>query len=149
MVANKCLVCGSSNFRADRALSGRLVCNSCGTPFGVGRRRNNKSTIYKNFSLNNKYFQKNKPTDVLSFPLYKDLTRILELNRDHEEDLGDMFINRKIVKNQAQIYEKSFVDELQFIIIHGLLHLVGYSHENEKELRKTEDKLMEVIWNGS
>ncbi len=100
-------------------------------------------------SLNNKYFQKNKPTDVLSFPLYKDLSRILELNRDHEEDLGDMFINRQIVKKQAQIYEKSFVDELQFIIIHGLLHLVGYSHENEKELRKTEDKLMEVIWNGS
>ena len=100
-------------------------------------------------SLNNKYFQKNKPTDVLSFPLYKDLSRILELNRGHEEDLGDMFINRQIVKKQAQIYEKSFVDELQFIIIHGLLHLVGYSHENEKELRKTEDKLMEVIWNGS
>jgi len=100
-------------------------------------------------SLNNKYFQKNKPTDVLSFPLYKDLSRILELNRDHEEDLGDMFINRQIVKKQAQIYEKSFVDELQYIIIHGLLHLVGYSHENEKELRKTEDKLMEVIWNGS
>ncbi len=100
-------------------------------------------------SLNNKNFQKNNPTDVLSFPLYKNLNRILELNRDHEEDLGDMFINRKIVKKHAHIYEKSFVDELQFIIIHGLLHLIGYSHENEKELRKTEDKLMEVIWNGS
>ena len=35
MIANKCLVCGSSNMRADRALSGRLVCNSCGTPYGV------------------------------------------------------------------------------------------------------------------
>ena len=35
MIANKCLVCGSSNLRADRALSGRLVCNSCGTPFGA------------------------------------------------------------------------------------------------------------------
>ena len=103
----------------------------------------------KSKSLNNKNFQKNNPTDVLSFPLYKNLSRILDLNRDHEEDLGDMFINRKIVKKHAQIYEKSFVDELQFIIIHGLLHLVGYSHENEKELRKTEDKLMEVIWNGS
>ena len=62
--------------------------------------------------LNNKYFQKNKPTDVLSFPLYKDLSRILELNRGHEEDLGDMFINRQIVKKQAQIYEKSFVMSL-------------------------------------
>ena len=54
MIANKCLVCGSSNLRADRALSGRLVCNSCGTPFGVGRGRNKKIN-YFNFSLNNKY----------------------------------------------------------------------------------------------
>ena len=41
--------------RADRALSGRLVCNSCGTPFGVGRRANNKKIIYNKLSLNNKY----------------------------------------------------------------------------------------------
>jgi hypothetical protein len=41
--------------RADRALSGRLVCNSCGTPFGVGRRVNNKNGIYSKFSFNNKY----------------------------------------------------------------------------------------------
>ncbi len=56
MIANKCLVCGSSSLRADRALSGRLVCNSCGTPLGVGRRVNNKKNIYNVFTLNNKYF---------------------------------------------------------------------------------------------
>ena len=56
MIANKCLVCGSPNLRADRALSGRLVCNSCGTPFGVGRRVNNKTSIYSKLSFNNKYF---------------------------------------------------------------------------------------------
>ncbi len=100
-------------------------------------------------SINNKYFQKNNPADVLSFPLYKNLDKILELNKDNDEDLGDMFINRKIVKRHAQIYENSFVAELQFIIIHGLLHLVGYSHKNEKELRKIEDKLMKMVWNGS
>ena len=41
--------------RADRALSGRLVCNSCGTPFGVGRRVNNKTSIYSKFLFNKKY----------------------------------------------------------------------------------------------
>ena len=56
MIRNKCLVCGSSNLRADRALSGRLVCNSCGTPLGVGRGVNNKTKTYNKFSLNNKYF---------------------------------------------------------------------------------------------
>ena len=55
MIANKCLVCGSSNLRADRALSGRLVCNSCGTPFGVARRARNKTSIYNKVTLNNKY----------------------------------------------------------------------------------------------
>ena len=55
MIANKCLVCGSSNLRADRALSGRLVCNSCGTPYGVGRRVKNKTSIYRKLALNNKY----------------------------------------------------------------------------------------------
>ena len=56
MIINKCLVCGSSNLRADRALSGRLVCNACGTPAGVIRRVKNKTSIYSKFSLNNKYF---------------------------------------------------------------------------------------------
>ena len=43
--------------RADRALSGRLVCNSCGTPFGNGRRLKNKESIYRKLSLkNNKFF---------------------------------------------------------------------------------------------
>ena len=56
MIANKCLVCGSANLRADRALSGRLVCNSCGTPLGVGRQGKTKINHFNNFSLNNKYF---------------------------------------------------------------------------------------------
>ena len=47
MIINKCLVCGSSNLRADRALSGRLVCNACGTPAGVSRRVKNKKNIDK------------------------------------------------------------------------------------------------------
>ncbi len=56
MSSNTCLVCGSSNLRADRALSGRLVCNSCGSPFGVRRRGNRKKRIYNKVSLDNKYF---------------------------------------------------------------------------------------------
>ena len=35
MNKNKCLVCGSFNLRADRALSGRLICTSCGNPYGA------------------------------------------------------------------------------------------------------------------
>ena len=101
----------------------------------------------KSKSLNKTYFEKNNAADVLSFPLYKNIDSILSLNPENEEDLGDMFINRKIIKKHSQIYGKSFVEELQFIIIHGLLHLVGYSHKNEIKLRKMEDELMKMVWN--
>ena len=103
----------------------------------------------KSTSLNSEYFKKNMPADVLSFPLYKNIDSILKLNPQNEEDLGDMFINRKIVKKNSKIYDKSFVEELQFIIIHGLLHLVGYTHDNEIELRKIEDEIMKMVWDGS
>tara|TARA_B100001250_G_scaffold358463_1_gene334787 strand:- start:142 stop:357 length:216 start_codon:yes stop_codon:yes gene_type:complete len=56
MITNKCLVCGSFGLRADRALSGRLVCNSCGTPLGVRRAGSKKINYFNLISLNNKYF---------------------------------------------------------------------------------------------
>ncbi len=55
MIAIKCLVCGSSNMRADRALSGRLVCNTCGTPYGIRGRVKKKRNNFNIFTLNNKY----------------------------------------------------------------------------------------------
>ena len=51
----KCLVCGSSNLRADRALSGRLVCTSCGNPYGVRKAGRNKIYNLNSFSFNKKY----------------------------------------------------------------------------------------------
>lgn len=55
MISNKCLVCGSNNLRADRALSGRLICNSCGTPFGIRKSRINKTNYSNSFSFNKKH----------------------------------------------------------------------------------------------
>ena len=55
MVPKKCLVCGSANLRADRALSGRLVCNSCGNPYGVRKIGRNKINNFNTSSSNNKY----------------------------------------------------------------------------------------------
>ena len=48
----KCLVCGSSNLRADRALSGRLVCTSCGNLYGVRKTGKNKSNNLNIFLFN-------------------------------------------------------------------------------------------------
>ena len=99
--------------------------------------------------LNQKTFNTNKPTDVLSFPLYNDIEAINQLDQSMHEDMGDMFICRNIIKKNAEIYDKDFVEELQYIVIHGLLHLIGYSHEKNDKLKTYESKLMKKIWNES
>ena len=99
--------------------------------------------------LNQKTFNKNNPTDVLSFPLYNDIEAINQLDQSMHEDMGDMFICRNVVKKNAEIYDKDFVEELQYIVIHGLLHLIGYSHEKNDKLKTYESKLMKKIWNES
>ncbi len=99
--------------------------------------------------LNQKTFNKNRPTDVLSFPLYNDIEAINQLDKSMYEDMGDMFICRNVIKKNAEIYEKDFVEELQYIVIHGLLHLIGYSHEKNDKLKTYESKLMKKIWNES
>ena len=99
--------------------------------------------------LNQKTFNTNKPTDVLSFPLYNNIEAINQLDKSMSEDMGDMFICRNIIKKNAEIYDKDFVEELQYIVIHGLLHLIGYSHEKNDKLKTYESKLMKKIWNES
>ena len=63
--------------------------------------------------------------------------------------MGDMFICRNVIKKNAEIYDKDFVEELQYIVIHGLLHLIGCSHEKNDKLKTYESKLMKKIWNES
>ena len=99
--------------------------------------------------LNQKTFNTNKPTDVLSFPLYNDIEAINQLDESMHEDMGDMFICRNVIKKNAEIYDKDFVEELQYIVIHGLLHLIGYSHQKNDKLKTYESKLMKKIWNES
>ena len=69
--------------------------------------------------LNNTYRQKNKITDVLSF-------------EGDDNFLGEIVISPVQIKRQAQEAKHSFLAELNFIFVHGLLHLAGYNDETEK-----------------
>ena len=73
-----------------------------------------------------------RTTDVLSFALNDDETIEEEMNL-----LGDIFISIPKMKNQADEYGHSEKRELSFLVIHGLLHLLGYDHAN-----KDEEKVM-------
>ena len=99
--------------------------------------------------INKKTFNKNFPTDVLSFPLYNNIDSINNLDKNMSEDMGDMFVCRNVIKKNAKIYNKDFSEELQYIVIHGLLHLIGYSHKKNDKLKTYEKELMKRIWNES
>lgn len=70
--------------------------------------------------LNRIYRKKDKVTDVLSF-------------NGEGDFLGEIIINPLQIKRQAKEYKRSVKEELIFILVHGLLHLIGYNDETEKE----------------
>jgi len=72
--------------------------------------------------LNSQYRNKNEPTDVLSFPLEEDLPKGKKL-------LGDVVISVEQAEKQAEEGKKTLEMELEFLLIHGILHLLGYDHE--------------------
>lgn len=80
--------------------------------------------------LNNKFLKRDKVTDVISFPL------------NENNYLGDILINLRQVKRQAKKYNVSFNEELKKILIHGILHLLGFDHEKDSgEMERVENKL--------
>ena len=83
--------------------------------------------------LNKEYRQKDKPTDVLSFPM------------EDEVMLGDIVISLDTAKNQAQERYIGLEREIAFLFIHGLLHLLGYDHETSAEDEKEMFTLQEEI----
>ena len=76
--------------------------------------------------LNKKYRKKNRVTDVLAFPY---------------SDSGEVIVCLKEVKKNAKKYDTTFEKELSKVLIHGILHLLGYNHEkSEVQAKKMEEK---------
>ncbi len=100
--------------------------------------------------INQKYRNIDKPTDVLSFPMFQK-EEILELinNKYQVEDvLGDIVISIPKVQEQALEYGHSFERELAYMVVHGFYHLMGYDHMNEeekKEMRAKEDNILNKL----
>jgi len=82
--------------------------------------------------LNNNYRAKDEVTDVLSFPLYE-RDEILSNNGSQPIALGDIVIAHERSLEQAKMYNHSHEREIAFLAVHGLLHLLGYTHETSAE----------------
>jgi probable rRNA maturation factor len=90
--------------------------------------------------LNRKFRGKNKATDVLSFPAVKPL-RVSE-GEAPERVAGDLAISIQTARKQAADQGHALITELKVLILHGLLHLAGFDHENDDgEMARREQRL--------
>ncbi|AXA37377.1 MAG: rRNA maturation RNase YbeY [Candidatus Hydrogenedentota bacterium] len=90
--------------------------------------------------LNKNYRGKDKATDVLAFPMNEG--RFAALNPDL---LGDIVVCVPAARKQAEEKDQSLERELSVLLIHGLLHLLGYDHQHEKEERKMRELESEYL----
>ena len=84
--------------------------------------------------LNKKFRNKNKSTDVLSFPFQTKKELKKKLKKEKEIYLGDIIINLNKIKNKNK--KNFFKLEFDYLWIHGLVHLFGYDHKKNKDFEK-------------
>lgn len=92
--------------------------------------------------LNREFRNKDKATDVLSFPSGEKLSG--------RSFLGELVISIPTAKRQAREFEVTLRDELLRLIVHGLLHLLGYDHEGvgkteAQRMRRLEGRLLDSL----
>ena len=88
-------------------------------------------------SLNKQYRHQDKPTNILSFPMDKELAPLL----------GDLVICTPLVIEEAVMQQKKVSDHFAHLTIHGVLHLLGYDHENERQANIMEGIEVQLLKN--
>ena len=92
--------------------------------------------------LNHQYRDKNQPTNVLSFPF--EVPEMIPVE-DFAEFLGDLVICEDIIVQEAKEQKKSLESHWAHMIIHGLLHLVGFDHITAKDAEEMEGIEVKVL----
>lgn len=101
--------------------------------------------------INKEYRNIDKPTDVLSFPMFEkeELNKKIANNDfEYEDILGDIVISVQRVEEQAKEYGHSFERELSYMVVHGFYHLMGYDHikeEDKNKMRPKEEKILQDL----
>lgn len=100
--------------------------------------------------LNKTYRNIDKPTDVLSFPMFQpdEIEKMIKDNYQEEDILGDMVISIPQVEEQAKEYGHSFERELAYMVVHSFYHLMGYDHMEEDDkikMRAKEDEILNKL----
>ena len=84
-------------------------------------------------SLNYNYRNQKKPTNILSFMISEDPL------------IGDIILCHPVIKNEAKEQNKKILSHYAHLLVHGYLHLLGYSHEKKLDAKKMEKKEIQVL----
>jgi probable rRNA maturation factor len=89
-------------------------------------------------NLNKRFANENHATDVLAFPLMED-------EEDDELLLGDVVICPGVAEKNAVRLGHSLSHELDVLLVHGTLHLLGYDHQGSEDKLKMDARLYEIL----
>lgn len=100
--------------------------------------------------LNQDYRGKNNATNVLSFPVENDFPELagLEVDAGDLADfnlLGDVVICHSVIVNEAKAQSKSTLDHYAHMVVHGVLHLCGYDHQDDVGANEMESLEIEIL----
>jgi len=91
--------------------------------------------------LNKKYLHRNGPTNVIAFPMRTD-----QFSNINPELLGDVVISIETAEKEGKNIGVSMEERFTQLLVHGILHLLGYDHEtSEQEADKMEKKSEEIL----
>lgn len=96
--------------------------------------------------LNKRYRKKDYPTDIISFAYRESSFPNKHLKK---EMLGDIYLSLEKALKQSEEYGVGFEDEVKHLLVHGVLHLIGYDHEISKEheerMLEKEEEILRAI----
>lgn len=118
---------------------------------------------YKNFDLgilfttnqtikkyNKKYRKKNIATDILSFPYHTNIKpeQKIKIKNSEDKNLGDIIISLEFAQKKAIEQKQSLEKYIQILLVHGIAHLLGYTHDTNKNyfsMNKFEQTILKHI----
>ncbi len=157
MMKNNIHIDIKNEFKKNIYKDGLLLCASQAMKIGSNSLCNDSLSISITDSealktLNKKYLGEDKATDVLSFPNKLNWNEgiediHIEDNFNNEDYLGDVFISFEKIIEHSKLYNIEKNLELNIILTHGILHLLGYDHYDESSRIKINQLTVDIIKN--
>ncbi len=109
-------------------------------------------------AINKEHRDKDTATDVLSFPMFELQAGIPPNNPEYLDPetkllpLGDMVLSLDRAKAQGEEFGHGFEQEVRYLVLHSVLHLLGYDHldegEQKKQMRQREKEILPLLPKG-